>query len=634
MKEMAGGPEVQEVQALNRRLGEAVSFCDSAAAFARERADLENDYARRLGALAQKYAQRHDAGHISATPGSNASTLSTEACWATLLKQTEGIAQSHKEYSQTLHSQVIDQLVAAVSKTNQARKKHEAFFMDLCAARDLTYAEKDKAESKYKQLCTSLATVREKAAMTPDGKAGEKLRRRLKEEMIDVGNGKNTYILSVLSANTVKSRFHNTDVPALLEDMLSLLQHTLGRLQTSWQSATSLQQTLASSVEESAKSMKEAVGKVNVEADAQAYAVSRNNFAVVASSEAAEFSLDALAEEGSHLTKDESATIFLGNKYRKLVKRVAQIDEDIEKREKTLQGLKRLLDVYEKDPAQGDIGRVRESILEEKRETMKQQTSRSKFQVQIDRIYSLLSSDLEDMHPHNLTGKTFVHPVTCDYCHGTIWGVGKPGLTCDDCGYHAHLKCELKIPALCPGVMNKRRTFLDSRQSLAMSSVGSISSILGSTKWYGGSSAYILYDYTPSATASEELQVAEAEIVKVVEHDDGSGWTLVEKEDEKGKVVQGLVPTSYMELASEAPVVAVAAEGSDVEAVASTASGKQLGTEVVVAYDYTAQTEEEMSITDQQVVWVVEEDVDGSGWVMASNGIRKGLVPAAYLRTP
>lgn len=42
-------------------------------------------------------------------------------------------------------------------------------------------------------------------------------------------------------------------------------------------------------------------------------------------------------------------------------------------------------------------------------------------------------------------------------------------------------------------------------------------STIGTGAWYGGASAYVMYDYMPDQSATEEIPIHEGEVVKVLE---------------------------------------------------------------------------------------------------------------------
>ena len=57
----------------------------------------------------------------------------------------------------------------------------------------------------------------------------------------------------------------------------------------------------------------------------------------------------------------------------------------------------------------------------------------------------------------------------CDLCGDKIWGLSAKGHTCTDCGYSCHSKCEMKVPASCPGILDKnaKKVLKEERQKKA-----------------------------------------------------------------------------------------------------------------------------------------------------------------------
>jgi hypothetical protein len=56
---------------------------------------------------------------------------------------------------------------------------------------------------------------------------------------------------------------------------------------------------------------------------------------------------------------------------------------------------------------------------------------------------------------HNFRSQTFKIPTNCDLCGERIWGLSAKGFDCRDCGYTCHSKCQMKVPAECPGEQTK-----------------------------------------------------------------------------------------------------------------------------------------------------------------------------------
>ncbi|KAF3933187.1 Intersectin-2 [Dactylella cylindrospora] len=153
-----------------------------------------------------------------------------------------------------------------------------------------------------------------------------------------------------------------------------------------------------------------------------------------------------------------------------------------------------------------------------------------------------------------------------------------------------------------------------------------------------GPKAKMLYGYT--ATGDEEISVGEGKEVVVVEPDEG-GWTKI-----RNGMMEGLVPTTYIELLSDAPKPATPArerpESMYSVSTAASSIGKKKGPVVApkrgakklqhvkAAYDYKARTEDEFDMAEGDKFVLIADD-DGSGWAeVEKNGVKK-MVPANYI---
>lgn len=76
-------------------------------------------------------------------------------------------------------------------------------------------------------------------------------------------------------------------------------------------------------------------------------------------------------------------------------------------------------------------------------------------EVEISTITSAVGDVSIGTKSHDFRSQTFKIPTNCDLCGDRIWGLSAKGFDCKDCGYTCHSKCELKVPADCPGEQNK-----------------------------------------------------------------------------------------------------------------------------------------------------------------------------------
>ncbi|KAI7630815.1 hypothetical protein KC322_g22943, partial [Hortaea werneckii] len=90
-------------------------------------------------------------------------------------------------------------------------------------------------------------------------------------------------------------------------------------------------------------------------------------------------------------------------------------------------------------------------------------------EVEVSTITGSVGDVSVGMRNHAFKNETFRLPTNCDLCADRIWGLSAKGLQCTDCGFTCHTKCELKVPADCPGELNKeqRKTAKAERQAAA-----------------------------------------------------------------------------------------------------------------------------------------------------------------------
>ncbi|TPX72318.1 hypothetical protein SpCBS45565_g00623 [Spizellomyces sp. 'palustris'] len=636
---MGFGPELQEIKAVDQHVSEGIHFVSEVREFMRERAELEADFARRLEALAKKYSHRKDklerdkekrasliSTAIPSGPGSPTKDTfaasnefkdtasrdeistrvvsTTQKAWAEILQETEVLAKAHMTLHDALYADIADKLKALGTKKEEARKKHIAFSMRLLAERDRLVTEKDKAKAKYDAASEAVEVAKNKHNRAPDDKTAEKLKKRWHEEIVDLNNTKNLYVLALAAANACKHKYYEEDIPKLLMYIKDLDISTTWGLKSIWQDYRMSRSAVTDVAIRSLGIVRAAVDSIDPQGDADTFVQSRGNWDSVPGSNAPDFHFlpSGLWKDTGELAQDDYARVFLRNTLRKLQKRVDQIDTEIKSKNRTLDGTKNLFDAYTKDRNQGDPDDVKESMLDESRDIMVLKTASCKYQTQIDAIMQCIGEESPNARFHNLKGANFSIPTT---------------------GYSAHLKCELKIPPECPGAKGARRASMASQRT-SFTSIGSVLSASGQN-WFVGASAYVLYDYSPAASAHDEIAVTEGSVVRIIEPDDGSGWTVVSYQTD-GESRKGLVPTSYIELASPA----LAAESMLSERSRTPSPTKISRIQTTVAYDYTKGGDDELTVKAGQIVWITEGD-DGSGWVTVNDGTLEGLVPASYL---
>lgn len=76
-------------------------------------------------------------------------------------------------------------------------------------------------------------------------------------------------------------------------------------------------------------------------------------------------------------------------------------------------------------------------------------------EVEVSTITSAVGDVSIGAQNHEFKSETFKIPTNCDLCGDRIWGLSAKGFNCKLCGFTCHSKCELKVPADCPGEQSK-----------------------------------------------------------------------------------------------------------------------------------------------------------------------------------
>ena len=166
---------------------------------------------------------------------------------------------------------------------------------------------------------------------------------------------------------------------------------------------------------------------------------------------------------------DDTAKVFLRNLLGKSKGQITELKREADQKRREVEKVKQ----------------IRRSIREGKDKRDEVELVRAMFSMQDD-LHQVerkrLTSEIETLtitsavgdisfgaQNHNFKSQTFKIPTNCDHCGERIWGLSAKGFDCRDCGYTCHSKCELKVPADCPGEQSKesKKTLKVERQAAA-----------------------------------------------------------------------------------------------------------------------------------------------------------------------
>jgi formin-binding protein 1 len=173
--------------------------------------------------------------------------------------------------------------------------------------------------------------------------------------------------------------------------------------------------------------------------------------------------------DDGNIATDESAAVYLRNVLTKTKALLVEQRRELDKKVRELENAKAVRkNIREGKDKRDEVEVVRAifSLQESLHEVERQKVS---AEVEVSTITSVVGDLSIGARNHNFKSQTFKIPTNCDLCGDRIWGLSAKGFDCRDCGYTCHSKCELKVPADCPGEQSKeeRKKLKEERQKSA-----------------------------------------------------------------------------------------------------------------------------------------------------------------------
>ena len=343
---------------------------------------------------------------------------------------------------------------------------------------------------------------------------------------------------------------------------------------------------------------------------------------------------------------DDSATVFLRNVLTKSKASLVEHRRELEKKRKEVETAKIVRqNIREGKDKRDEVDVVRSTfaIQEAMHEVERQKVS---AEVEVSTITSVVGDLSIGARNHNFKSQTFKIPTNCDLCGDRIWGLSAKGFDCQDCGYTCHSKCEMKVPADCPGEQSKveKKKLKEERQKVAHTVTAAPTTNGAST----GSTADLprlgrsdtvnsMNTLSSGYSATAQRSVA-----------GGMSPTAEETPPPAEKKAPAPVPGARKNRIVAPPPAQYIKPDDDVPPLtpkSNEVKGRML-------YAYQENGEGEITVTDGMDVTIVEPDgrsfgilfpilvssehylhgcTDGSGWTKVRAGQKEGLVPAAYV---
>ena len=155
------------------------------------------------------------------------------------------------------------------------------------------------------------------------------------------------------------------------------------------------------------------------------------------------------------MVTDEMAKVFLRNLLTKSKGQMRDMKIEADKKRREVEGAKRVRQSVREGKDKRDEVEVVRAIFAMQEDLHLLDRKRLTAEVETSTVTSIVGDLSLGAMNHNFRAQTFKIPTNCDLCGERIWGLSAKGFDCKDCGYTCHSKCEMKVPAECPGELSK-----------------------------------------------------------------------------------------------------------------------------------------------------------------------------------
>ncbi|KAK2755314.1 actin polymerization protein [Colletotrichum kahawae] len=600
-----------------------IAWLDEIQQFYRERSAIEKEYAAKLNALAKKYFEKKNkksaplsVGDTPAmTPGSLESASLTT--WSTQLTTLESRAEEHDRYAINLLSQVAEPLKFLGGRFEELRKRHAEYAGKLEHERDSQYADLRKTKAKYDSACQEVESKRKKSESAFD-KA--KAQSAYQQQISDMSNVKNTYLIAINVTNKQKERYYHEYVPEVMDSLQDLAEFRTIKLNGLWTVASQLEAAMLVSSKGLMDNLTTEISRNQPHLDSMMYI--RHNLGSFQEPPDKVFEPSPVWHDDDNMVVDETAKVYLRNVLGKSKAQLGDLRREVDKKRREVEGIKRVKQRIREGTEKKDEVLVVTQLFLLQEDLHAVDRKRVTAEVETSTITSAVGDVTLGAKNHNFKAQTFKIPTNCDLCGERIWGLSAKGFDCRDCGYTCHNKCEMKVPADCPGEQSK-----DERKKLKAERQEAANALLkpsASSPTNASDSPTLTRSNTMNSLSSGYAQSARRSIA-------GPASPIDEAPPEPATPRPPAPASTISSSAARKRVMAPppAAYVSELPGSAPTngSSEQQKGK---MLYTFEASGDGEVSVVEGRDVTMLEPD-DGTGWTKVRAGYKEGIVPSSYI---
>ncbi|KAF2502351.1 hypothetical protein BU16DRAFT_545742 [Lophium mytilinum] len=603
-----------------------IAWLDDIQQFYRERSLIEKDYAAKLKALAQKYFEKKARKSSSlsvgdtptVTPGSLESASMTT--WGVQLTTLEGRASEHEGFATSLISNIADPLKNLATRYEELRKYHAEYAAKLEKERDGTYGDLRKMKGKYDSVCQEVENRRKKIDSSFDhGK--NKARNAFEQQQLEMRNVKNTYVITINVTNKQKEMYYHEYVPELLDSLQDLSETRVAKLNTIWSTAAQIETSTLTRSTRLVEHLSGEIPRNNPLLDSMMFV--RHNAGSFLEPGDFQFEPSPVWLDDGNVATDDGAKVFLRNVLTKSKGQLIEFRRELDKKRKEVENAKKVRqNIRDGKDKRDEVEVVRAifAIQEGMHEVERQKVT---AEVEVSTITSNVGDVSIGASAHKFKSQTFKIPTNCDLCGERIWGLSAKGFDCQDCGYTCHSKCEMKVPADCPGEQSK-----DEKKKLKMKRQATANAATPAANGGASDSHGDMPRINRSDTVNSMNTLSSGYSATAHRSISGAVSPTDETPPERVGTVKPTPGPPRRNRVVAPPPAQYIKDDDDIASIAGSSKGAEQKGKVLYAYQ--ANGDGEISVKDGLDITILEPD-DGSGWTKVRAGALEGLVPAAYI---
>lgn len=345
---------------------------------------------------------------------------------------------------------VAEPLKSLSTRFEDLRKRHVEYAEKLEKERDASYADLRKVKGKYDTVCQEVESKRKKTESSFDK---NKAQNSFQQQILEMHNAKNTYLIAINVTNKQKEKYYHEYLPELMDSLQDLSEFRTIKLNGLWTTAAGLEATMLQQSAAQVNRLSQEITRNQPHLDSMMYMT--HNMGGFQEPLDKAFEPSPVWHDDGTMVVDEAAKIYLRNMLNKSKGQLGELRRETDKKRREVEAMKRVKQKVREGTEEKDEVAVLSQIFAMQEDLHQVDWKRLMAEVETYTITSTVGDVTLGAKNHNFKAQTFKIPTNCDLCGERIWGLSAKGFDCRDCGYTCHSKCEMKVPAECPGEQSK-----------------------------------------------------------------------------------------------------------------------------------------------------------------------------------